>query len=73
MTDDQRPRDVLAELEIWHSRPFTPTRRLALGNVMLPIDPAPGLGGLLLGGVVAAHMAEVDGTTEVIMLVRTGP
>jgi hypothetical protein len=60
MTDDQRPRDILAELEIWHSRPFTPTRRLALGNVMLPIDPAPGLGGILLGGIVAAHIAEVD-------------
>lgn len=60
MTDDQRPRDILAELEIWHSRPFTPTRRLALGNVMLPIDPAPGLGGILLGGIVAAHVVDVD-------------
>lgn len=60
MTDEAQPRDVLAELEIWHSRPVTPTRRLALGNVMLPIDPAPGLGGILLGGIVAAHIAEVD-------------
>jgi len=51
---------VLAELEIWHSRPFTPTRRVSLGNVMLPVDPAPGLGGILLGGIVAAHMPEVD-------------
>ncbi len=60
MTDDQRPRDVLAELEIWHSRLVTPTRRLAIGNVVLPIDPAPGLGGVLLGGIIAAHIADVD-------------
>lgn len=26
----------------------------------LPIDPAPGFGGLLLGGVVAAHMPDLD-------------
>lgn len=54
------PNNVLAELEIWHSRPFTPTRRVSLGNVMLPVDPAPGLGGILLGGIVAAHAPELD-------------
>ena len=32
--------EVLAELEIWHSRPITPTRRLSLGNLVLPIDPS---------------------------------
>jgi len=51
---------VLASLEVWHSRPYTPTRRLALGDVDLPVDPAPGLGGILLGGIVAAHLPEVD-------------
>jgi len=44
---------VLAELQLWHSRPIAPTRRVALGDCHLPTDPAPGLGGLLLGAVVA--------------------
>lgn len=52
---------LLAELEIWNSRPIAPTRRVALGKSVLPLDPAPGFGGLLLGAVVAAHMAELDG------------
>src|SRR6478609_6982737 len=51
---------LLAELEVWHSRPFTPTRRVALGHLVLPVDPAPGFGGLLLGAVVAAHLSGVD-------------
>jgi hypothetical protein len=51
---------VLAELEIYHSRPIAPTRRVALGRRHLPVDPAPGYGGLLLGGVVAAHIGAVD-------------
>lgn len=51
---------LLAELEIWHSRPAVPTRRVALGNLVLPVDPAPGFGGLLLAAVVAAHLPEVD-------------
>ena len=51
---------VLAELEVWHSRPVTPTRRVALGHLILPVDPAPGFGGLLLGAVVAAHLPGVD-------------
>ncbi len=51
---------LLAELEVWHSRPITPTRRVALGHLVLPADPAPGFGGLLLGAVVAAHLGEVD-------------
>lgn len=51
---------LLAELEIFHTRPAVPTRRISLGNLVLPTDPAPGFGGLLLGAVVARHIAGVD-------------
>lgn len=51
---------ILAELEVFHSRTVAPTRRVALGHLDLPVDPAPGFGGLLLGGVVAAHMPRLD-------------
>lgn len=51
---------LLAELQVWHSRPTAPTRRVALGHLVLPVDPAPGFGGLLLGAVMAAHLPEVD-------------
>lgn len=51
---------ILAELELFHSRPIAPTRRVALGRVHLPVDPAPGLGGLLLGSVVAASMKGLE-------------
>lgn len=51
---------LLAELEIHHTRPAVPTRRVALGHLVLPVDPAPGFGGLLLGAVVANHIGEVD-------------
>jgi len=51
---------LLAELEVWHTRPLAPTRRVALGHLILPADPPPGFGGLLLGAVIAAHIDEVD-------------
>lgn len=51
---------LLAELEVFHTRPAVPTRRVALGHLVLPVDPAPGFGGLLLGAVVANHIASVD-------------
>ena len=51
---------VLAELEIFCSRPHAPTRRVALGDADLPCEPAPGFGGILLGGVVAAHVGALD-------------
>jgi hypothetical protein len=51
---------LLAELEVWHSRPTTPTRRVALGHLVLPTDPAPGFGGLLLGAVIASQLPEVE-------------
>jgi len=50
---------LLAELEVWHTRPLAPTRRVSLGNLVLPVDPAPGFGGLLLGAVVAGHIGDV--------------
>ena len=51
---------LLAELEVCHSRPIAPTRRVALGRTFLPCDPAPGFGGLLLGGVVARFAQDMD-------------
>jgi len=51
---------ILAELEVFHSRPIAPTRRVALGVTVLPTAPPPGFGGLLLGGIVAAFIEEID-------------
>ncbi len=51
---------ILAELEVFHSRPIAPTRRVALGRLNLPVTPAPGFGGLLLGGIVAGHIDGLD-------------
>lgn len=50
----------LAEIEIWHSRPIAPTRRIALGHLVLPVDPAPGFGGVLLGAVIAHHSRGIE-------------
>jgi hypothetical protein len=50
---------LLAEVEIRHSRPVAPTRRVALGLRILPTDPAPGWGAVLLGGLVAAFVPEL--------------
>ena len=47
-------------MEVFHSRPIAPTRRVALGDRDLPVTPAPGFGGVLLGGIVAAHMPVLD-------------
>lgn len=51
---------LLAEIEVFHTRPAVPTRRVALGHLVLPVDPAPGFGGLLLGAVVANHIGGVE-------------
>ncbi len=51
---------ILAELEVFHSRPIAPTRRVALGRSNLPASPAPGFGGILLAGIVAGHMGALD-------------
>lgn len=50
---------LLAELEVRHSRAVAPTRRVALGRHWLPTEPPPGYGGILLGGIVAAHIEDV--------------
>ena len=51
---------LLAELEVRHSRPIAPTRRVALGKLWLPTDPAPGFGGILLAGIVASSLPSLD-------------
>ena len=51
---------LLAELEVRHSRPYAPTRRVALGRLYLPTDPSPGHGGLLLAGIVAAGVSALE-------------
>ncbi len=65
---------LLAELEVFHTRPAVPTRRVALGHLVLPVDPAPGFGGLLLGAVVANHIGGVpaDLRGDVARLDRPG-
>jgi hypothetical protein len=45
---------LLAEIEVRHSRAVAPTRRVALGELYLPVDPPPGFGGILLAGIVGA-------------------
>ena len=52
---------IVAELEVFHSRPIAPTRRVSLGEDE-PARPTrrPGFGGILLGGIIAANIAEVD-------------
>ena len=51
---------ILAELEVFHSRPIAPTRRVALGHRSLPLHPAPGFGGVLLGGIAAQAVGGID-------------
>lgn len=66
---------LLAELEIFHSRPIAPTRRISVGRARLPgsIDGlSPGFGSLLLGAVCARFGAELVGERlgEVVELVH---
>ncbi|MGY6500854.1 MAG: hypothetical protein ACXIVQ_08205 [Acidimicrobiales bacterium] len=51
---------VVAELEVFHSRPIAPTRRVALGESHLPLDPHPGFGAVLLGAVVASFASAIE-------------
>ncbi len=52
---------LLAELEVFHNRSYSPTRRIALGRRHLPLDPPPGFGPVLLGAVAAVAAEELDG------------
>src|SRR4051794_2829837 len=68
---------LLAELEIRHSRAIAPTRRVALGDLWLPTDPAPGFGGILLAGIVASSVnrledEERDGLEGLLAAVERG-
>jgi len=56
---------ILAELEAYFSRPIAPTRRIALGAMDLRCDPAPGFGGILLGGIVARFFRDLDEDTAI--------
>ena len=51
---------MLAELEVYHSRPIAPTRRVAIGRTVLPVEDSPGFGGLLLGAIVAKYSQRID-------------
>jgi hypothetical protein len=62
---------ILAELEVFTSRPIAPTRRVALGDSNLPFDPPPGFGGIILGAVAARFgpFLDVDLAAEVDWLI----
>lgn len=51
---------LLAELEVFHSRPGVPTRRVALGLRLLPDQPAPGAGPVLLAALASTFGHELD-------------
>src|ERR1700758_1974062 len=51
---------LLAELEIRHSRAVAPTRRVALGELWLPTDPAPGFGSILVAAIVASCVNQLE-------------
>jgi hypothetical protein len=59
---------LLAELEVRHSRPYSPTRRVALGKLWLPTaeDGGAGHGGVLLAGVVAAGVSALEDDDELL-------
>lgn len=66
---------LLAELEIFHSRPIAPTRRISIGRAWLPGSEdgsSPGSGSLLLGAVCARFGAGLapDRLGEVMELVH---
>jgi len=62
---------ILAEFEVFHSRPVTPTRRVAISGGNLPVDPTPGYGGLLLAGIVGGyvHVLDEDARDDIDVLV----
>ena len=66
---------LLAEVEIFHSRPIAPTRRIAIGRAWLPDSPddsSPGFGSLLLGAVCGRFGSDLahDLLGEIVGLVH---
>ena len=63
---------IVAELEVFHSRPVAPTRRVAIGNAQLPMDPPPGHGAMLLAAIAAtfAPMLDTDLADDYTRLLR---
>jgi hypothetical protein len=63
---------IVAELEVFHSRPVAPTRRVAVGSTLLPMDPPPGHGAMLLAAIAAtfAPMLDVELTDDYTKLLR---
>ena len=58
---------LLAELEVRHSRPYSPTRRVALGKLWLPTgDDGAGHGGVLLAGIVAAGVSALEDDDDLL-------
>lgn len=51
---------IAAELEVFHSRPIAPTRRVAIGYALLPMDPPPGHGAMLLAAIAATFAPMLD-------------
>jgi hypothetical protein len=51
---------LLAEIEIWHTRPAVPTDGSRSDTWCCPSTRRPGFGGLLLGAIVAEHLYGVD-------------
>lgn len=51
---------ILAELVTFHSRAVVPTRRVAVGDSKLPLDPPLRPGAVLLAGVVGRHLEGLD-------------
>lgn len=51
---------IVAEMEAFYSRPVAPTRRIAVGELLLPEDGAEDAAAMLLGGVIAAFGRRLD-------------
>ena len=58
-TQAEGPDVLLAELNVRHTRRHMPTRRVALDDGYLPTS-GPAFGGVLIGAVVAEHVAGLD-------------
>ena len=68
---------LLAEFEVFHNRPYAPTRRIALGRRNLPLDPPPGFGPVLLGAIAAVaaeelHPDDRDALRRLMSLLEAG-